>query len=75
MIPVLIAGGLVFGRWPLVTLVAAAVLWPVVLVATGVIGFESQLLAAAGLAVVNAGAGVLVHQGIRWAAGRLRRNR
>lgn len=75
MIPTLIVGGLVFGRWPRVTLVAAAVGWPVLLVATGVMGLELQLAEAAGLAVLNAGAGVLLHQGIRWAVGRLRRLR
>lgn len=64
MIPTLILFGLVFGRWWRLSLVAAAVGWPVLLVATDVMDVEVGLLGAAGLAVINAGVGVLVHQGL-----------
>lgn len=63
MIPTLILFGLVFGRWWRLSLVAAAVGWPALLVATDVMDVEVGLLGAAGLAVINAGVGVLVHQG------------
>jgi len=58
----MIVFGLVFGRWWRVSLVAAAVAWPVLLVADDVMEVELGLIGAAGLAVINAGAGVLVHQ-------------
>lgn len=62
MIPTMILFGLVFGRWWRTSLVAAAIGWTSLLLATGVVGFEPALLAAALLAVANAGVGVLVHQ-------------
>jgi hypothetical protein len=55
---------MVFGRWWRLPLVAAAVGWPLLLVATDAMNVEVGLLRAAGLAVINAGVGVLVHQGI-----------
>jgi hypothetical protein len=64
VIPTLILFGLIFGRWWRSSLVAAAVGWPVLLVATDTMDVEVGLLAAAGLAVSNAGVGVLVHQGV-----------
>jgi hypothetical protein len=64
VIPTLILFGLVFGRWWRLSLAAAAVGWPVLLVATDVMDVEVGLLGAAGLAVINAGVGVLVHQGV-----------
>lgn len=64
MIPTLILFGLVFGRWWRLSLVTAAVGWPVLLVVTDVMDVEVGLLGAAGLAVINAGVGVLVHQGV-----------
>ncbi|PZG11978.1 hypothetical protein C1I95_26845 [Micromonospora craterilacus] len=66
MIPTLILFGLVFGRWWRSTLVVAALGWPVLLVVTDALDVEPRLLTAAVLAVGNAGAGVLIHQGIRW---------
>ncbi len=63
MIPTMILFGLVFGRWWRVTLVAAALGWPMLLVVTDVTGIDSTLIGAAVLAVVNAGLGVLVHRG------------
>ena len=64
MIPTLILFGLVFGRWWRLSLAAAALAWPVVLVATGVMSVEPGLLVASALAVANTGVGVLIHQGI-----------
>jgi hypothetical protein len=64
MIPTMILFGVIFGRWWRITLVAAALAWPLLLVATDVVGFSTSLIGAAALAVVNAGVGVLVHQGV-----------
>ncbi|MGH3712754.1 MAG: hypothetical protein ACRDT4_04740 [Micromonosporaceae bacterium] len=75
MIPTLILFGLVFGRWWRFSLVAAALGWPALLVATGVMGVGWGLFGAAALAVVNAGVGVLVHHGIRLLVRGLRRVR
>ena len=72
MIPVLILFGLVLGRWWRSSLVAAALGWPALLVATGVTDVGAGLLGAAGLAVANTGAGVLLHQGARLAIRSLR---
>jgi hypothetical protein len=65
MIPTVIAFGLVFGRWWRFALIAAALGWPAVLVISDVMDPRPALLGAAGLAAVNAGVGVLVHQGVR----------
>ncbi|HTF10233.1 MAG TPA: hypothetical protein VK659_18870 [Asanoa sp.] len=66
MIPTLILFGLVCGRWWRSALVAAAVGWPVLLLATGTLDLRPlPLLAAAGLAVVNAAVGVAGHQAVR----------
>lgn len=62
MIPTLILFGLVAGRWWRLTLVAAALGWPVVLLAGDVMEPGPGLLGASLIAVVNTGAGVLVHQ-------------
>ena len=70
MIPTMILFGLIFGRWWRVTLVAAALGWPLLLVVAGI---EASLLAAGVLAVVNAGVGVLVHQGVLLTYRHLRR--
>jgi hypothetical protein len=72
VIPTMILFGLVFGHWWKSTLAAAALLWPALLLATGVIGFDSQVLGAALFGVVNAGVGVGIHQGIGWAVRSLR---
>ncbi len=48
----------------------SAVGWPVLLVVSGAMSIEPALLGASGLAVLNTGAGVLIHQGI-WRAGRM----
>ncbi|KAB1909556.1 hypothetical protein F8279_03130 [Micromonospora sp. AMSO1212t] len=72
MIPVLILFGVLLGRWWRSSLVAAALAWPAVLVAADVMAVGTGLLGAAVLAVVNTGAGVLLHQGVRLAVRRLR---
>ncbi|GIJ12915.1 hypothetical protein ACFFMR_24560 [Micromonospora andamanensis] len=64
MIPTLILFGLLLGRWWRTTLIAAALGWPVLLVATDVSGVGPGLLGASGLAVVNTAVGVLVHRGV-----------
>jgi hypothetical protein len=63
MIPTLVLFGAIFGRWWRIALVVAALSWPLFLIVTDVVGFSSKLVEAAALAVVNAGVGVLVHQG------------
>ena len=62
MIPTLLLFGLIFGRWWRLSLIAAAIGWPLLLVATGVMRLSPGLLGAAGLAVINTGIGALVHQ-------------
>ncbi len=72
MIPTLIMVGALFGRWWRVTLLVSAVGWPVLLVVTGAMSPGPVLAGAAGLAVLNTGAGVLLHQGIRHGGRKLR---
>lgn len=74
MIPTVILWGLIFGRWWRATLIGSAIAWPAVLVANGIMGLESGLLAAAALAVANAAVGVAVHQGVLWVVRRVRRD-
>lgn len=66
MIPTMILFGLVLGRWWRVTIAAAAVFWPVLLLVTGVAqqsgSLVSTLLGAALLAALNAAVGAAVHQ-------------
>jgi hypothetical protein len=63
VIPTLILFGLIFARWWRLSLAAATLGWPVLLVVTGVMSVEVGLLEAAGLALINTATGVLVHQG------------
>lgn len=77
MIPTMIGFGLVFGRWWKSALVAAAIIWPLLLLAYG--AFENPpesrfrvLAIAVALAVVNAGVGVAVHQAILHLVRRMR---
>ena len=72
MIPTLIMVGALFGRWWRVTLLVSAVSWPVLLVVTGAMSPGPGLAGVAGLAVLNAGAGVLLYQGIRRGGRKLR---
>ncbi|GAB3972158.1 hypothetical protein GCM10027615_32530 [Plantactinospora veratri] len=64
MIPLLILFGLLFGRWWRLSLIAAGLGWPVLLVASDVLSVGPGLLGASGLAIANTGLGVSVHQGI-----------
>jgi hypothetical protein len=73
VIPTLIVIGAVFGRWWRVTLLVSAVGWPVLLVVTGAMSPGPALVGAAGLAVLNTGAGVLFHQGLLRGGRKLRR--
>jgi len=66
MIPTLILFGLVFGRWWRSALIAAAVGWPVLLLATGAVDAGAELFGAAGLAIINTGVGIAINQGGRW---------
>ena len=51
MIPTLLLFGLISGRWWHLSLIVAAIGWPLLLVATGVMRLSPGLLGAAGLAV------------------------
>jgi hypothetical protein len=51
------------------------VAWPIILVVTDVMGVEPRLVGASGLAILNTGVGVLIHQGILWPGRKLRRRR
>lgn len=64
MIPTMIVLGLVLGRWWWAALLAAAVLWPAMLVLGGAMTLESGLLVGALYGVANAAVGVVVHQGV-----------
>lgn len=71
MIPTMILFGLVFGRWWKSAIGAAAVVWPVVLVSTGVLDDSavapvSTVAAGAVLGAVNTAVGVGVHQLVLW---------
>ncbi|MGC4881006.1 hypothetical protein ACLQ26_32610 [Micromonospora sp. DT43] len=63
MIPTLILFGLVFGRWWRLSIIAAALGWPVLLAADDVMTVGPGLLGASGLAIANTGVGVLIHKG------------
>ncbi len=71
MIPAAILTGLLIGRWWAVA--ASAVVWPIVLVSTGVLAVDAGVLAAAYLAAGNALIGVAVHRGVMWGVRRVRR--
>jgi hypothetical protein len=72
MIPTMIVFGLVFGRWWRTTLIAAAVLWPALVVWTAGPVTVGQVVGAALLGVANAAVGVLVHQAVLWVIRRRR---
>jgi len=75
MIPTLILFGLVFGRWWRLALLAAAIGWPVLLLAIGTATAGPDRIGAAGFAIANTGAGVTMHQGARWWVRRYRQAR
>lgn len=62
MILPMIQLGLFLGRWPRVALVAAALLWPLILLVGDVLPFGPDVVGASVLAIVNCGVGVLIHQ-------------
>ena len=70
MIPTMILFGLVAGRWWRAALVAAALVWPAIVLVDGAIESAGEVFAAAGLGVANAAVGVLVHQTVLQAAHR-----
>ena len=61
MIPAMIVFGLVFGRWWKLAIAVGAVLWPTILVFTGVIGV-ADVLGATALGALNTAVGVAVYQ-------------
>jgi hypothetical protein len=65
--------GAVFGRWWRVPLLVLAVGWPVLAIGTGAMSPGPALAGAAGFAVLNTGAGVPLHQGIRHGGRKVRR--
>lgn len=72
MIPSMIVFGLMFGRWWKTAIIAATVVWPLLLLSDGVpVGSPSeqagQLIGGALLAAANAAVGVAAHQAIRLA--------
>lgn len=72
MIPYMILLGLLAGGWWRLALTAAAITWPIALYATNVTKSPLTLLAGSALAIINAAVGAAVHQGFRWAIGRVR---
>lgn len=64
MIPTLILFGAVLGRWWRSALVAAALIWPLVLALGGAAPTGRAMIAGSGLAVTNTLVGVLAHQTI-----------
>lgn len=72
MIPTMILLGLVVGYWWKFALPAAAVIWPILLLATGTIT-PSQIPASALLGLVNAAVGVAVVQSVVFTVRRARR--
>ncbi|WP_218852232.1 hypothetical protein [Spelaeicoccus albus] len=54
--------GVLFGRWWRPALVAAVVVWPVILVVSGAMSIGPGLAAGAALGLINAAAGVALHQ-------------
>ncbi len=53
-------------------MIAAAILWPVLLLVDGVMGRFAGLLAAALFGAANAAVGVAVHQALLWLVRRVR---
>jgi Flp pilus assembly protein protease CpaA len=62
VIPTILLPSVLIGRWW--TIPAAAVLWTVLLLATGTIG-AADIPLTAGLGAANAAVGVAVHQALR----------
>lgn len=75
MIPTMIVFGLLFGRWWRLSGAAAVIVWPLILVMTGVLGIAPRLAGAAAFGLVNAAAGVAAHQAVLRLVRLLRRPR
>jgi hypothetical protein len=65
VIPTVILVGLLFGRWWKITVPAAVLGWPTLLIASGVDSGFRFALAAGLLAAANVVLGVLAHQAVR----------
>ncbi|MDP8928349.1 MAG: hypothetical protein M3O70_07175 [Actinomycetota bacterium] len=72
MVPTMILFGLVFGRWWRAALVAAAVVWPALLVLSDAMTMERGLLIGSLIGLINAPVGVAVHQGVAALVRRMR---
>ncbi len=79
MIPTMLVFGLVFGRWWKSALVAAAIVWPALLVFNGTFEKVPQgqsvwgnIVLASGLSVANAAVGVGAHQLVLYIIRKLR---
>lgn len=69
MIPAMILFGLVCGRWWKQALIAATIIWPLLLLVDGALqgapgSRVAALVLAVVLAVLNAGVGVAIHQAL-----------
>jgi hypothetical protein len=64
MIPTMILYGLALGRWWKSAIVSGALLWTVLLVASGEMEVGWALLLGAALGAANTAVGVAVHQGV-----------
>lgn len=73
MIPTLILFGLIFGRWPRSSILIGTIGWPIALLINNTISAGTLILGAAGLALINSGVGVLIHQVVLRLIRRLRR--
>ncbi len=72
MVPTMILFGLVFGRSWRAALVAAALVWPALLVLSGAMTIDRGLLFGSLFAFLNAAVGVAVHQGVAALVRRMR---
>jgi hypothetical protein len=65
VIPTLLLAGLAFGKWWRVSIPAAVIGWPVLLLATGVVSDLTHFVGAAWFGLINVTVGVFVFQGGR----------
>ena len=75
MIPTMLLFGLVLGRWWKAAILAGAVVWPLLLLATGVEVTVLGLFAAAVLGGINTAVGAALHQALLGLVRRLRRDK
>ena len=74
VIPTLLLTGLLSGRWWRVSIPAATIGWPALLLATGVISGLAEAAGVAALGFINMAVGVLVFQAVRGALGGISSN-